>query len=185
MFQLASRQAEGQQAGLPAISLAKTVMWKILCISSAALPFAPILLTQFGFTITLSGSLALIVVGAIGFSWFKVHIFLFKATIYYLGFLLCSSFIFYVLTLISTDIYLQDWNLFFIFPSIFIIAWLAGFITPGAPAGVGVRELTLIFFTKIYLPEAEVLTLIILSRFVTGLGDVLFFFGTRLFKTSN
>lgn len=185
IFHLASRQAEGQMAGLPATCLAKTLMWEILCISSTALAFTPILLTQFGFSITLSASLALILLGTIGLSWFKVHRYLFKATIFYIGFLLCSGFIFYMLVLNITDIPFQDWKLFFILPSVFIISWLVGFVTPGAPAGVGVRELTLIYFTTNYLPEAEVLTLIILSRFITGLGDVLFFFGTRFFKTSN
>lgn len=182
IFHLASRQAEGQQAGLPAKPLAKTVMWEVLCITSAALPFAPILLTQFGLTIALSASLALLVLGTIAFIWIKVHAFLFKATLLYLSFLICSGFLFYSLTLISTDINLQDWGLIIILPSIYTVAWLAGFITPGAPAGVGVRELVLVFFTKNFLPEAEVLTLAILSRFSTGLGDTLFFFGTRLFK---
>jgi len=185
IFHLASRQAEGQQAGLPASPLAKTVMWEILCIASAALPFAPILLTQFGLTITLSGCLALFVLAAVEFTWFKANIFLFKATGLYLGFLLCSGLLFYFLTLISTTINLQDWELIIVFPSIYIVAWLAGFITPGAPAGLGVRELVLIFFTTNYLSEAEVITLIILSRFSTGLGDTLFFFWTRPFKTSN
>ena len=184
-FHLASRQAEGQQAGLPAIPLAKTTMWEIICLASMALPFAPILLTQFGFKIILSGSIALILLGVIGFSWLKVHPLLLKASIYYFVFLLCSGLIFYTLTLFFTDIPIQDWKLLLIFPATFIIAWLVGFVTPGAPAGVGVRELTLIFLTKIYLPEAEVLTLTILSRIVTGFGDVVFFFGTRLFKTTN
>jgi glycosyltransferase 2 family protein len=185
IFHLASRQAEGQQAGLPAIPLAKTTMWEIICLASMALPFAPILLTQFGFTIILSGIIALIILGAIGFSWLKAHPLLLKASAYYFVFLLCSGLVFYSLALCFTDISLQDWRLLFIFPAIFIIAWLVGFVTPGAPAGVGVRELTLIFLAKSYLPEAEVLTLTIFSRFVTGFGDVIFFFGTRLFKTTN
>lgn len=184
IFHLASRQAEGQQAGLPAKPLAKTVMWEILCLASAALPFAPILLTQFGLTIALSASLALFVLGALAFAWLKVHAFLFKATCLYLSFLICTGFLFYSLTLISTDINFQDWKLIILLPSIYIVAWLVGFITPGAPAGVGVRELVLVFFTKNYLPEAEVITLTILSRFSTGLGDTIFFFGTRLFKPS-
>jgi glycosyltransferase 2 family protein len=182
IFHLASRQAEGQQAGLPAISLAKTILWEILCISSTALPFAPILLTQFGLTVSLAGSLALIAFSVIGLSWFKTHICFFKATLFYFFFLLCSGFIFYILTLTATDLSLQDWKLLLIIPSIYIVAWLVGFVTPGAPAGVGIRELTLIFFTQNFLPEAEVLTLAILSRLVTGLGDTIFFFGTRLLK---
>ncbi len=185
IFHLASRQAEGQQAGLSASPLAKTTMWEILCIASMALPFAPVLLTHLGLTLTLSGCLALFVLAAVAFSWFKTDILLFKATVFYLSFLLCSGLLFYFLTLISTTINFQDWRLMLVFPSIYTVAWLVGFITPGAPAGVGVREMVLIFFMKNYLPEAEVITLAVLSRFSTGLGDTLFFFGTRLCKSPN
>ena len=64
------------------------------------------------------------------------------------------------------------------FPSIggaFILAWLAGFITPGAPAGIGVREGVLLFLLEGLAPETELLLLVLLSRLVSVLGDLLFF----------
>lgn len=185
IFHIASRQAEGQLAGFPAFPLAKSAAWEILCIASVALPFAPILLTNYGLSLALSGGLALLVLGIIGVFWLKVDPNFFKASTLYFGFLLCSSLLFYFLILIATDHSFGDWKLFFIFPSIYTISWLAGFITPGSPAGVGLRELALIFFLKNHLPEPEVLMLVLLSRCVTGLGDTLFFFGTRWLKTSD
>ncbi|MDB4543032.1 hypothetical protein N9241_02195, partial [bacterium] len=55
-----------------------------------------------------------------------------------------------------------------------------GLITPGAPAGVGVRELVLITCLGGMAADEDVLSAVILSRLVTVLGDVLFFGLARL-----
>lgn len=54
-------------------------------------------------------------------------------------------------------------------------AWLAGFATPGAPAGLGVRELVLLFLLRGQVGEETLLLAVALGRVVTVLGDTLFF----------
>jgi hypothetical protein len=71
----------------------------------------------------------------------------------------------------STDIY----SVFSTFCSAYIIAWLAGLVTPGAPAGVGVRELVLLFLLGGQVAEADLLLAVILGRTVTVVGDLMFF----------
>jgi hypothetical protein len=56
-----------------------------------------------------------------------------------------------------------------------VIGWLAGFLTPGAPGGVGVREIAILFLLQgTVQPEDAVLT-VGLYRIVTFGGDLLFF----------
>ena len=57
----------------------------------------------------------------------------------------------------------------------YIIAWLVGLVTPGAPAGAGVRELILLLLLKSIVKEADLLVAVVLGRIITVLGDVLFF----------
>ena len=54
-------------------------------------------------------------------------------------------------------------------------AWLAGFVTPGAPAGLGVREAVLVILLGGHAAEQDLLTAVVLSRAVTALGDTIFF----------
>jgi uncharacterized membrane protein YbhN (UPF0104 family) len=56
-----------------------------------------------------------------------------------------------------------------------VLAWLAGLVTPGAPAGMGVRELVLLFMLNGIVIEEDLLMAIVLSRIVTVMGDVLYF----------
>ena len=57
---------------------------------------------------------------------------------------------------------------------IFSIAWLAGFIIPGAPGGIGVREVVIIFFISPIIGEAQSTVVAIALRFITLLGDLWF-----------
>ena len=94
---------------------------------------------------------------------------------YYLIFLSISGLIFTgVLSLIigSSSITSLDT---LVFSSAFIVAWLAGLITPGAPAGVGVREIVIVILLKGLVSESDLLLAVLLTRVVTVGGDVLFF----------
>ncbi|MEL7526634.1 MAG: hypothetical protein AAFN16_12725 [Pseudomonadota bacterium] len=61
-----------------------------------------------------------------------------------------------------------------------IIAWLVGYLTPGAPGGIGTREATLIALLSFLNQEDTVLIATALFRVVTTLGDVLLFLGSWL-----
>ena len=56
----------------------------------------------------------------------------------------------------------------------FILSWLAGYITPGAPGGIGVRELimTLVFSGGSILQPEAVIAAVAAYRIVNTLGDV-------------
>ncbi len=57
----------------------------------------------------------------------------------------------------------------------YIAAWLVGLVTPGAPAGLGVRELVLLTLMPIGDGSGNVLLAIALMRLVTLVGDLLVF----------
>jgi uncharacterized membrane protein YbhN (UPF0104 family) len=56
-----------------------------------------------------------------------------------------------------------------------VLAWLLGLITPGAPAGVGVRELVLLGLLSSFVPQSTILLATVVGRLVTIGGDLLFF----------
>jgi len=57
----------------------------------------------------------------------------------------------------------------------FIVAWLVGLVTPGAPAGVGIREIVMFFLLKTIVSELDLLLTILLSRIFTVFGDIWFY----------
>ncbi|MGL1862008.1 MAG: lysylphosphatidylglycerol synthase domain-containing protein [Pseudodesulfovibrio sp.] len=59
--------------------------------------------------------------------------------------------------------------------SIYSVAWFAGLITPGAPAGIGVREAIMITLLSPYMGNSQALVVAVLFRIITSVGDVLFF----------
>jgi hypothetical protein len=55
----------------------------------------------------------------------------------------------------------------------FASSWLIGFVTPGAPAGLGVREAVLTFWLNESLPAESVVVLVLALRIATTLGDLI------------
>ncbi len=66
--------------------------------------------------------------------------------------------------------------------STFAISWLTGFITPGAPAGIGVREATMILILSGFIGEPASVLVAIVSRLVVTLGDLEFFALSHFYK---
>jgi hypothetical protein len=54
----------------------------------------------------------------------------------------------------------------------FALAWIIGFVTPGAPAGLGVREGAIMFLLGTYYPAAAAAMIAVALRIATTLGDV-------------
>ena len=64
---------------------------------------------------------------------------------------------------------------------VYCFACLVGFITPGAPGGMGIREALLsVLLGNVVAPET-VTAAVVLNRIVTICGDVIAFLATRLF----
>ena len=57
----------------------------------------------------------------------------------------------------------------------FSISWILGFVTPGAPAGLGVREVVLGAWLSESMPPAQIVLAIVALRIATTLGDLLNF----------
>jgi len=55
---------------------------------------------------------------------------------------------------------------------LFLLAWLAGFLTPGAPSGAGVREFIMLMFLGGMVNESLLLAAMVLHRVVAAAGDV-------------
>ncbi|MGD9759607.1 MAG: lysylphosphatidylglycerol synthase domain-containing protein [Comamonas sp.] len=64
---------------------------------------------------------------------------------------------------------------YFFLTAAFAFAWLAGFLAPGLPAGLGAREGVLSIFLAGYIPEAELLNVLLGMRLATVGGDILSF----------
>jgi glycosyltransferase 2 family protein len=67
------------------------------------------------------------------------------------------------------------WRLWQQFTVAYTAAWLIGYVTPGAPGGVGVREAALVVLLRPSLGEAAALSVAAGLRFLTMLGDLLLF----------
>ena len=64
---------------------------------------------------------------------------------------------------------------------VYCVAWLVGFITPGAPGGMGIREALLsVLLANGVVPEM-IIAAVVLNRIVTIGGDVIAFLVSRLF----
>lgn len=89
-------------------------------------------------------------------------------------FFTCQGLIFYTIcSLISSS---AD---FFAVPST-ALSWIAGYVVPGAPGGLGIRELVQLTLGNLGLSAPEVLIAITLFRGVTILGDVVCFITGRI-----
>jgi uncharacterized membrane protein YbhN (UPF0104 family) len=135
-----------------------SILLTTLVITGLAIPLAPYLMSLRGIIIPYKG------VGDLFLNISKVYLF------YFIFFLIAG-----LLLVVIVNIFL-DIN--FIITAklivIFSIAWIAGFIIPGAPGGIGVREAVIIFFITPIIGEAQSIAVAIALRFITLLGDVWF-----------
>jgi uncharacterized membrane protein YbhN (UPF0104 family) len=74
----------------------------------------------------------------------------------------------------------------FFFVGAFATSWVAGFVVPGAPAGLGVREVVLAAWLSDRLPPATVVVVIVALRIATTVGDAVnFAWGSALVVRHN
>lgn len=64
---------------------------------------------------------------------------------------------------------------YFFLTAAFAFAWLAGFLAPGLPAGLGAREGVLSIFLAGHMPEVDLLNVLLGMRLATVGGDILSF----------
>lgn len=178
IFHLAGRQAIGQAAGLPAWPLAKSTVWELGLLSVTGAMFCVLALPYFipKFSILPAAVSFICLLGIVLVTLRKyVGSSIARAVELYAVFLTISGLIFTVLLmLLITKCSIPPLQTILICGT-FVVAWLAGMITPGAPAGIGVRELALVLLLKGIVSETDLLLAVLLSRLVTVGGDFLFY----------
>jgi glycosyltransferase 2 family protein len=187
IFQFASRQAIGVSEGLPGIPLAKSIFWELLLIASSGVLFGVLILPMVWRQVSQILSIALFLASGCAYFFImykKVNRWIGLSVGYYLAFLCISGCIFLVIArTISVDL-LNDPRIFLIIGGAYVFAWLVGLITPGAPAGAGVREAVIFLLLFQVLSQQDLLLAIILTRVVTILGDVFFYLFALVMKPS-
>jgi glycosyltransferase 2 family protein len=92
--------------------------------------------------------------------------------ILYLFYHSCVSFMIVILTKYFWSLKIQQ---LIIFIGAYSLGWLVGFITPGAPAGLGVREAIIVGFLSPYLTQPRALVIALVFRLIAIFGDFIFF----------
>ena len=77
-----------------------------------------------------------------------------------------------VMTFSDIDFTLHNyWNILFVF----IFSWIIGFVMPGSPGGIGVREAVFIFLLSQAYADSAVVLAAIFYRLINIFGDVVFY----------
>jgi hypothetical protein len=188
IFHFVGRQALGLDAGLPAWPLAKSALWEIGLLAISGSLFTILILHYFCIEISLILSLGMFLLAIMITIWFSNLWFsrwIAQAVGWYIVFLALSGTIFLAVFLLIVSSAITPGSEFLIVCGAYVIAWLAGLITPGAPAGVGIREFVLYAILHSFVNESDLLTIIVFGRIITVVGDILFYvlalvIGTRV-----
>lgn len=95
------------------------------------------------------------------------------SSLFYLIFCIINSISFIIMLFVLQDSFI-GYNILTL-GGYYMLAWFLGFITPGAPSGLGIREYMLIVLLSPIMPRDQVLVLMVLMRVITILGDIFAF----------
>lgn len=178
IFQFVSRQLQGNAAGIAHSLLLRSSMLEVSgLILGAICPCVllfPSMFGLYGWALVLIFVLIVWQMAVRTLGWLPpVEIWLFYLLFHVLAGLL------FVWLLVSLAPDMRNVSLPVVLGA-YLVSWLAGFVTPGAPGGIGVRELVLMLILQGVASETLLLQAIMVSRLVTISGDVLFFAVVRL-----
>lgn len=178
VFHLAGRQVLGAQENWPAIALAKSSIIELISLAAAGLLFSALVIPVIAPSVSLALASALFAVLVACIAWLGQLVFspsIRSAFLFHCVFLLITGLVFVgVVFIVIANIDRSTFTVTSIL-SAYVVAWLAGLVTPGAPAGVGIREFALLALLGGQIPEGELLTAIVVGRVVTVAGDALFY----------
>lgn len=178
IFHLAGRQAIGMSYGLPGMSLVKSSFWELSLLSYSGLLYLILVSIHWipNFSPTGSGIffLASAVVSLLAIGRFLGRS-LAAAFGFYIIFLAISALLFSAVLFMAGNVIGLGYFEWVYISASFVVAWLCGLLTPGAPAGVGVREVVLLMLVGTLVPEDHLLIAVILGRLVTMIGDFGFY----------
>jgi hypothetical protein len=178
VFHLAGRQAMGMAAGAAGLPLARSIIEELVLIATAGLLYGWLALPLFAPRLPWPACVA----AFIGTLWLAALLshriggpHASAALVRQMLFLAVSGAVFAVLldAMAGASAFaMRDWLLI---GAVYVAAWLGGLLTPGAPAGIGVRESILLLLLDGVAADAAVLRAVALGRLVTVVGDLLFF----------
>lgn len=177
IMHLVSRQAMGLAAGIGGWQLAKASVWELGLLSITGTFFGVLVLPKIFSIITtpmaVAGFIAVLFLTTIVAKQ-VIGLTIARVIVLYAIFLTISGMLFAGFLFLLTG---KSFITIQVFPycGAFVLAWLAGLITPGAPAGIGVRELVLMKILGGSVSEIDLLLTILTIRVVTVSGDLLFF----------
>jgi hypothetical protein len=178
IFHLAGRQVMGMGAGVPAGALAKSAIWELGLIAIAGTIYGWLVLPLLAPGFPPLAGVVLLLGAMLGIAYLlrrAISSHVAAAFGWQVLFLAVSGGIFVAVTGLlagSSELKTQTW---LPLGGAYVVAWLAGLVTPGAPAGAGVRELVLLLLLRRMVAEADLLMAIFLGRIITVAGDCLFF----------
>ena len=183
IFQFAGRQAIGLAVGLPGWPLAKSTVWELVLISLCGAVFGFLVLPLF--LIAVSNLIAILLfASAIVALLVTIRVLwgarLAGAALCYLIFLGLSGLIFSSVLAIANHGIVEIGKSLPAIVGAYVIAWLAGLLTPGAPAGLGIREAVLLLLLPVLYDNSAILLAVVVGRAITVSGDLLFFAASRL-----
>ena len=175
IFHFLSRQAMGAEAGVPAMPLVKSTLWE-LGVFAIAGSLAILLVLPNLYQDQCSGlSIVLFVLVSVIAMWISQRWFS-RWVAHALGwdilFLCVSGLVFVAVLSLFTTV---PATAVILIGGSYVLAWLAGLVTPGAPAGVGIREVVLLALLHPLVSEADLLPAVLAGRVVTVVGDFLFY----------
>lgn len=181
IFQFAGRQALGLAAGIANAPLVRSTVYELAFLIVGGFLFSPLVLPLMltGLPNWL-GWISFVVATAIGL-WLAVRIGgadFGAAAACYLGFLGLSGVVFAVACGLAGGP--GDVVLYPAIAGAYVVAWLVGLVTPGAPAGIGIREAVLLFLLGALDAGPTILLAVVIGRTISVLGDLMFFFGGQL-----
>ncbi len=172
--QVIGRQAMAQAAGYDGLAVGKSAIVEVLLLCAGAFAFAmvaaPVIFPDWPMLagIVLFAVVSLMLWYLLGSVWnFSMQ----RAFGLLIAFLFLAAAVFCGLLTLSQPIPL---SLLPLVIGAYTAAWLIGYVAPGAPAGIGIREVALTWLLGEWF-SASVLTLVVvLGRLVTTLGDLFF-----------
>ncbi|MDQ0010599.1 hypothetical protein J2T07_002805 [Luteibacter jiangsuensis] len=179
IFHYAGRQAVGMAAGLPARALAKASLLELAFVTFSggllSLISIPLMLPRISELVCLSSVASLVAVAAYLIKHFMGSA-IATAFVLYLAYLLLSGMTFLAVSATHNwqSVANTDW---IAICGAYIAAWLIGLLTPGAPAGLGVRELVLLYLLKGRLDGEVLIFSVLLTRMIAVLADLTSYVG--------
>jgi len=178
IFQFAGRQFLAMSHGFSGKAIAKSTFLELLLLVLTGVAFIlwilPLLYPAFNIIYGLSLFIIIATLIALGLKW-QDKSSLIKAIARYFLFLVISGTVFLCVLYSIVDNWTATPALVLPLIGVYVIAWLAGLITPGSPAGVGVREFILILLLKPFFAEVDIVLAVIISRITTVVGDCFFY----------